>query len=75
MNRTPAEAAWMGGEGQAKGYPGLTYWTDELGARMDDYYYEMTRLYLRDDSAWKNSRPTFVCGPADTKEGTVRLAV
>jgi hypothetical protein len=47
MNRTPAEAAWMGGEAHGKGYPGLTYWTDELGARMDDCYYEMTRLYLK----------------------------
>lgn len=47
MNRTVAEAEWAGGEVAGKGYPGLTPWTDELGQRMDDYYYVMTRQYLK----------------------------
>ncbi|MGL4400814.1 MAG: hypothetical protein ACRCXD_13160 [Luteolibacter sp.] len=47
MNRTAAEAEWVGGEIAGKGYPGLTPWTDELGQRMDDYYYVMTRQYMK----------------------------
>lgn len=34
-------------KGAGKGYPGLTAWTDELGQRMDDYYYVMTRQYMK----------------------------
>lgn len=47
MNRTVAEAQWGGGESAGKGYPGLAAWTDELGQRMDDYYYVMTRQYMK----------------------------
>jgi hypothetical protein len=43
MNRSAPEADWIGG----KGYPGLAAWTDELGERMDDYYFVMTRQYMK----------------------------
>lgn len=43
MNRSTLEAEWTGG----KGYPGLVAYTDELGNRMDDYYFVMTKQYLK----------------------------
>ncbi|MGB1131104.1 MAG: hypothetical protein ACPG4K_13720, partial [Haloferula sp.] len=43
MNRSALEAEWTGG----KGYPGLVAYTDELGNRMDDYYFVMAKQYLK----------------------------
>jgi len=49
MFRNETEAYWMGGKGYppSGGEPGLEADTDELGAQMDDYYFVMTRQYLR----------------------------
>jgi len=43
MHRTPLEAKWKLG----KGYAGLEAYTDERGEQMDDYYFVMTRQYLK----------------------------
>jgi len=49
MFRNETEAYWMGGKGYppSGGEPGLEAYTDEIGGQMDDYYYVMTRQYLR----------------------------
>ena len=49
MFRNETEAYWRGGKGYppSGGEPGLEAYTDELGAQMDDYYFVMTRQYLK----------------------------
>lgn len=49
MFRNDTEAYWMGGKGYPPigNEPGLEAYTDERGAPMDDYYFVMTRQYLR----------------------------